>query len=118
MKPRTAVSRLRGSGARRVQIRVEHERQGVGHRDEAGAGVIEPGDEAGELALVLGELVPEGAAQAEVVVEGCLSGRSSGHQPGQRQLAQRRVVDLGVDRRGGQVALAQHLGDLGQPDAP
>ena len=44
-------------------------RQGAGHRDEAGAGSIEPGDKAGELALVLGELVTKGAAQAEVVTQ-------------------------------------------------
>jgi hypothetical protein len=57
------------SGARRVQIGVGHERQGVGHRDEDGTGSIEPGDKAGELTLVLGELVTEGAAQAEVVAQ-------------------------------------------------
>jgi hypothetical protein len=63
---------LRWVAARGVEVRVEHEGQGVGDRDEAGTGIVEPGDEAGELALVLVELVAEGSAQAEIVAKGCL----------------------------------------------
>lgn len=48
--------------------------QGVGHRDEGDTRIIEPGDETGELALVLIELVPKRTTQTEIVAEGCLQG--------------------------------------------